>query len=253
MTARFAAAHPGKMGDALYCLPVIRHLYEQTGESFDFYTSEYCEPMRSLFEYQSCINKFIVSHEYKVERMDMGCQPADVPINGNYDHVYQLGFHRGPDRPLHQFIASEIGITIPLAVQYEYPEMANNMKRAIDHVAEGYYCIAPRGHTSFGTLFDALAQRIPCVIIGGPGDYRGYGVDLTELTFLETVTLLARAKGFIGLMSSQLVLANGFPYPKIAPWDGKSWDMSHVIWQGSNHYPINPSVDQVLNLLGDAL
>jgi hypothetical protein len=66
---------------------------------------------------------------------------------------------------------------------------------------------------------------------------------------LSTLSILSGAKGFVGLMSSQLVLANGFPYPRIAPHDGRSWDMRHVINTEYNHYPINPSVEQILSLL----
>lgn len=245
MTAKFATAHPGKMGDALYSLPFIRHIYNTTGEKIDFYTSDYCAPMRRLFEYQSCINEFVVSPHYRVERMDMGCQPADILIDKPYEQVYQLGFHRIPDRAIHQFIAAEQGVTIPLAVEYEFPKLTGPL------VDSTYICIAPRSPSSFQSLFDALADRVTCVVIGGPGDYSGHGLDYTGKDFLETLSIMSGAKGFVGLMSSQLVLANGFPYSKIAPWDGRSWDMSHVIYQASNHYPVNPSVDHILSLLGD--
>lgn len=248
--ARYAAFHPGKIGDALYALPFIRFIYGQIGEKLDFFTSDYCEPMRSLFEYQHCINSFNIAPGYKIERMDMGCQPPFADIKG-YEHVFQLGFQRVPDRAIHQFIAKEQGVDIGLGIRYDYPEMSYTLKSALEKTVglDEYICIAPRGNTSFGNLFDTVAQRMPAVIIGGAGDYRGYGVDLTQLDFLETTTVLSRARGFIGLMSSQLVLANGFDYPRIAPWDGSSWDMRHVCYTEYNHYPVNPSTDDILKLL----
>src|SRR5215203_1438962 len=103
---RIAACHPGKIGDALYTLPTLRYIYGVTGSKIDFYTSEYCEPMRSLLEYQPYINSFNIAPNYKVERMDMGCQPWYMPIEG-YDQVFQLGFQTVPDRAIHQFIAKE--------------------------------------------------------------------------------------------------------------------------------------------------
>ncbi len=240
--SKFVATHPGKMGDALYSLPFIRHIYKETGVKFDFYTSNYCRPLKELFEYQSCIDRVIIPDNYVIERMDMGCQPAHMPVEDGYDKVYQLGFQRIPDRAIHQFIAHEQGVDIPLSIEYEFPKLISGYGE--------YICIAPRGETSFRNLFDGVAQRTKSVIVGGAGDFTGYGYDATGLNMLQTLSILSGAKGFLGLMSSQLVLANGFPYPKVAPHDGMSWDMGHVIYNASNHYPVNPSVDQVLALLG---
>lgn len=242
---KFAAAHPGKMGDALYTLPFIRHIYRETGTQFDFYTSDYCAPLKELFEYQDCIDQVIIPENYRVERMDMGCQPWQMPIPDGYDKVYQLGFQRIPDRAIHQFIAHEQGVDIPLAVEYDYPELDLSPYH-------NYICIAPRGETTFKQLFNGVAQHTNSVIIGSTDDYTGFGFDVTGKNMLDTLTILAGADGFLGLMSSQLVLANGFGYPKVAPHDGHSWDMGHVIKQASNHYPINPSVEQVVQLLRGA-
>lgn len=242
----WAAAHPGKIGDALYTLPMLRYLSRTHGVTFDFYTSKYCEPLKRLFEYQSCINRFIISDTYQVERMDMGCQPAHVPIPNEYEQVYQCGFTSVPDGMLHQFIAKQHGITIPLAVEYEYPQASVGSPVTPGALPDEYVCLAPRGDSSYGRVFDEVADRTACVVIGGRGDYRGRGYDLSGLDLLYTLTVLSGARGFVGLMSSQLVLANGFSYPKVVPHDNRSWDMRHVVNQASNIYLINPSVEQVL-------
>lgn len=246
MTNKFAAAHPGKMGDALYTLPFIRHIYNETGMKCDFYTSSYCAPLMDLFEYQSCIDKVIIPDNYVVERMDMGCQPWYMPVPDEYERAYQLGFQRIPDRAVHQFIAHEQGVDIPLAVEYEYPKS--------DTIYNRYVCLAPRHPSSYDRLFYLVAEELErrdfdVVVIGGKGEYIGIGYDYTGASMLKTVSLLSDAVGFMGLMSSQLVLANGFSYPKVSPHDGRSWDMGHVVKQASNHYPINPSVEEVLALL----
>jgi len=46
-----------------------------------------------------------------------------------------------------------------------------------------------------------------------------------------------------------LALANGFEIPKVAVHDGRSWDMRHIISSSTNHYPINPTAEQVLEIL----
>ena len=249
--AQLAAAHPGKMGDALYSLPAMRYIYGQTGSHFDFYTSEYCEPLRTLFEYQPYINNFIVSDTYKVERTDMGCQPAHVPIPDKYDAVYQFGFTEIPDTSLHQYMARKVGINVDLGVRYEYPEMTESFKKMLrdQGVTPGEYVVlAPRNPSSYQALFNELAERLPAVIIGLEHEYDGYGIDMTGLDFLETCTILSQARAFIGLMSSQLVLANGFDIPRIAPHDARSWDMRHVVNTHLNHYPVMSDVETLIRL-----
>jgi hypothetical protein len=236
-----AVTHPGKMGDTLYALPLARLLYGINGEKIDFYTSEYCRPLKELIEYQQYINQCIIPANYTIERMDMGCQPWLMPVQEGYSQVYHAGFKSVPDRAIHQFIASEHGYYGPLGISYEYPVQTR--------YKGDYICIAPRGETTYKELFNSLAQDTQAIIIGGKGDYTGYGIDATGISMLDTLSLLAYAKGFVGLMSSQLVLANGFPYPKISPHDGKSWDMRHVVYTASNHYPINPTLADLKALL----
>ena len=81
------------------------------------------------------------------------------------------------------------------------------------------------------------------------GEKVGIGVDKTGVDMLDTLTLLAHSIGFVGLMSAQLVLANGFPIPRISPHDNIHWDMRHVINTSFNNYPINPTVEHVKALL----
>lgn len=243
-----AVTHPGKMGDTLYALPLARLLYGINGEKIDFYTSEYCRPLKELIEYQPYINRCIIPNSYVIERMDMGVQPWLMPVQDGYSQVYHAGFKNVPDRAIHQYIAAEHGYNGPLGISYAYPEIHDiRLKAILD--TEDYICVAPRGQTTFIDLFSNIADTTNAIIIGGEGDYIGYGYDATGISMLDTLSILAGAKGFVGLMSSQLVLANGFSYPKIAPHDGKSWDMRHVVYTASNHYPVNPTLEHVKDLL----
>lgn len=242
---RIAISMPGKMGDALYALPTARYLYGVTGKKIDFYTSSYCLPMKRLVEYQPYIHEFIIPDGYIVERMDMGVQPWNMPIPNEYDEIHQLGFRGIPDTMLHQYMAKTAGITAGLAIAYDYPRISNPLGKP-------YIAIAPRGDTTYNQLFNDIADLYPSIIIGGNGDYLGHGVDMTGKDMLDTLSLLDHATAFIGLMSSQLVLANGFNIPRIAPHDGIHWDMSHVVQYHLNHYPINPTVADIKHLLDSA-
>jgi len=228
-----AASHPGKLGDALYSLPFIRYLANSTGFPVDYYTSTYCEPMRKLMEYQSCVNSFTVLEDFVIERYDIGCQPWLMPIPDKYSKVYHCGFRNVPDRMLHQYIAAIHGIYEPLAIEYEYPTLTEPLSN------ENYIVIAPRGQTSFRQLFNEIAENYNTVVIGGKDEYTGRGRDCTGLDMLDTLSILSKAKGFIGLMSSQLVLANGFDIPRIG-LNGVWSDMRHAINTARNIYPKEP-------------
>lgn len=241
---KIACSHPGKMGDAIYALPAIRKACEIDNAIADFYTSDYCKPLKKLFEYQSCINKVCIPDNYVIERMDMGVQPYQMPIDISiYKRTYQMGFRWVPDRTIPDFIALSVGIPLPVVVEYEYPDF--------ETLDEPYVVIAPRGETSFKQLFlDFIAIcPIPCVVIGGVGDDIGDGYNQTGLNLLETTTWISKSIGFFGLMSSQLALANGFDIPKIAPHNGINWDMRHVVYSDTNFYPVNPTVEEILRIL----
>jgi len=241
---KLAFTMPGKIGDALYALPMMKEICELKGCESDFYTSDYCEPLRNLFEYQSYIDKFIVPREYKIERMDMGIQPWKMPVNlSKYETTYHLGFRYVPDKPLHLFMAHSLGFNLTYGISYQYPE--------VETLNEPYLVLAPRGETSYKNLFldfiDVYSYKV--VVIGGKGDYIGKGIDKTGLDFLDTLSWIANSLGFVGIMSSQLVLANGFNIPKIAVHDGKSWDMRHIVRSETNFYPVNPTAVDILKLL----
>lgn len=241
---KIACTHPGKIGDALYALPAVREACKLHKALADFYTSEYCRPIKKLLEYQSYIHRVYIPDYYKILRMDMGVQPWRIPVDvGEYDMTYHMGFRRVPDKAIPDFICESIGMS-PSKVQYEYPDFITNN--------EPYIVVAPRGETSFKKLFIDFIELcpLPCYIIGGETDDIGSGIDITGMDFLETTTWIAKSKGFVGLQSSMLALANGFDIPKVAVHDGVHWDMRHVIYSDTNFYPVNPSVREIMKLLG---
>ena len=183
----------------------------------------------------------------------MGVQPWYIPVDKSlYDVVWQLGFRQVPDRPLPNFIAITAGIQANknLKVEYNCPDF--------ETLDEPYITIGPRGRTTFEPLYIDIIEQSPVKVvqIGGLGDAVGNlshenTVDQTGLDMLETCTWIKKSKGFIGLMSAMLVLANGFDIPRISPHDAKSWDMRHVIRSEYNFYPVNPSAEECLELIND--
>lgn len=247
---------PGKMGDALYSLPTIKLLCQEWKMQADFYTSEYCEPLRRLVDYQSYIRAFIVPPAYKILRDDIGIQPWQMPIDSRlYDRVVHLGFRCVPHTNIPEFIARQVGAPYNKLdrIEYEYPD--------IETLDEPYICVSPRGKTTYFELFREVIIHSPVAVavIGGPHDGVTAAerttsdkpiIDLTGLDMLETVSWLSSCIGFIGLMSAMLVLANGFDMVKIIPHDGIHWDMRHVLYTPSHRYLILPNRNQVMAEMG---
>lgn len=248
-----AVAHPGKMGDALYALPAVKWLCKKYGCKADFYTSEYCKPLTPLLEYQPYINKAVIPEEYRIEHMGCGIQPWHMPIpEDNYDAVFQLGFKQTPDKSLHDWIRESVGISEQLPVAYECPEEHVGFYDIAPPLNQTYVVLCSNGETSFKPLFEEFVQKCPFPIVHvGKEEIRGLfnvAYDIAGLSsFLNDCSWIKNARAFVGLMSSNLVLANGFDVLKVAPHDGVHWDMRHVIKESYNWYPINPTAQEIVD------
>ena len=237
-----AVSAPGKLGDALYSLPAIRWLCEKHGCQADFYTSEFCRPMLRLMERQSCIRHARVSEEYVVSGDGPGIQPWFVPVpNNGYEAVYHLGLRENPHRNIRDHIAGSVGAPDGLPVSYEFDD-----HREFDG---DYVVMAPRGGTTYKPMFEEIIRRcpFPVVQVGSAGEAVAGGIDRTGLDLLDTLPIIANCRAFVGLMSSNLVLANAFPCIKVAPHDGIHWDMRHVLYGSRNHYPVTTSAVDILH------
>lgn len=238
-----AITHPGKLGDLLYSIPAAKWLCEQHGSQADFYTSTYGIRAKELLERQSYINKVFLSENYVQTGSAPGIQPWEVPVNDGYTHTYHLGFKSYPDGPLKEHICNSVGAPTDLPIHYEF-----------DHGFEfdgDYIVVAPRGQSSFSELFTDIIRHspFPVIQIGAPGDAMPGGIDCTDKNMLESLPILAKCRAFIGLMSSNLVLANAFPCLKIAVHDGIHWDMRHVVRSPTNLYHVPSNAGDVIQLI----
>lgn len=240
---------PGMMGDAIYSLPTIKYLAVSHQTKIDFWTSPYCAPLKKLFEYQSYIKSFNVLDSYKLIGNGPGFQPwfMEVPQD-EYDQVFQMGFRSNPYCNLRDFISISVGAPPGLPIMYEFP----TRKSPFSNDGKPKVIVAPRGETTYKGLFLEVIESkdFDAIQVGADQDAISERGDFTGLDFLPTLGLMVYADAFLGLMSSNLVLANGFPdMIKIAPHDGKSWDMRHVIYSDTNKYPIDPIYDQVKEMI----
>lgn len=207
---KYAFCHPGKIGDALYSLPTIHTVCEKDGAIADFHTSEACLPLKRLILYQEHINSFVIPLEYKIYDYGQGVQPWKMPVRENmYDKVFQLGFKNVPNGPIHRFIAREAGISEKIPdPHYTYPD--------ITFYEEPYMVVAfnfYRGGSLYNT-YKYIIENSPIKVV-----QTGLSVDWVDapsenqmdIDLLEVLSLLSKAKIFVGFYSGLLALANGFP------------------------------------------
>lgn len=224
-------SHGGKHGDILYGVPLMKRISELTGEKIDFYTSKEYSSTRRLLEHQDYINAVIVPPTYKIDHFGWGVQPWDFrPFvdTSKYTEFYQLGYRAFPDRSLPNWYAHTIGmdnLSVPCLNMFKYPEV-----KTLDG---DYVVMASRRSLDFPNTFKHFIDicPVPIVQIGGIREdwpCREGDISIIQLDWLETVSWISKAKGFIGIISSQGALAHNFDIPKVFPFhDG--WDMRHVV------------------------
>ena len=249
-----AIVNPGLMGDVLYCLPAARWLCEQAGDLCDFHTTSYCHPLKRLLEAQHFIRHVV----YYPEGMDWW---ADPPLNGYAAH-HTLRIQGPGDLTgsLRDTFAAKAGAPAGLPIRYDLPGIMG----ITDPPAQRFVVVAPSGiagRAGFSqrpVLYEFVhVSPWPVVQVGGVGDYVGElpacGLDRTGLDFLDTAPWMLAASCFVGPISSQLALAEGFDIPKIVVDDGNWRSMRDVIRTPRHRYLANPSVAALLQCVSEAM
>lgn len=198
---KIACTHPGKMGDLLWSLPTVNALSKKYDTKIEFITSKYCAPLKEFLEYQEFIEKVIISEEYVAQHHDFGTQPWEVPVDGQYDEVFHLGFRETPQKHLRDYMA-ELADIEPLDFIAKYPAF---------NPPDGYISIAASSrwfYTKANYLLLKIAReiRLPIVWIGERIE-TDIGINLTGLDFLHTASVLAHASTTVSYSSSNGVLA----------------------------------------------
>lgn len=254
--SRIAVTHPGKMGDALYTLPTIRYLWS-LGNTIDFFTSEYCRPIKDFMEFQQPVDRAFVVENYQIQHTRLGVQPWRMPVSTNgYDLVMHLGFRKEPTTRLDWFIAEQAGIDkekLP-PIQYDYPWDTDSYIMP----DQPYIIVAPdgRGSGRYRELLEEINEICPVLTVAvgaawGPEQVAMMvDVDMMGRSFLDTAAWMANSIGFVGMLSSMLVLANGFDIPKVCLLPRKNPKLHHCVQSKNNSYMFMPTAQEVLRSLG---
>lgn len=245
-----AISHPGKIGDLLYCLPTVRHIAKITGCKPDFWTSKLCEPAVSLLKAQSYINDVFVAEKYVPQHDGCGIQPWQLQPEKSYDKVYHMGFREYPQGRLVDYYPSIHGFTmVDTTIKYDFPEMK--------HIQPKSVIICPGRNQTLKGIFENIIKNLcrdNIVYQIGPkeelvnADWVNV-YNFPDMNMLETLTELSGCRLFIGTLSANLVLANGFPdLKKVVLCEPERWCPRHDIHTANHHYIVPSSLGQVLSL-----
>jgi ADP-heptose:LPS heptosyltransferase len=231
---KIAVTHPGKIGDLLYCLPTVRHISKILDSKVDFWTQRECLPVKELLEAQSYINKVCINESYVKQHDGCGVQPWLLEPVGNYDRIYHMGLRNYPQGRLVDYYPAVHGFTFcDTTISYDMPVSQPSPPCVV--VCPGRN---PLLKGLFSQIMKELAKENVVVQIGPENeliDVNTHGAINCNLNMLETVQTLNYAKLFIGTLSANLVLANGFPCKKIIICEKERHFAAHDI-NSDNHF-----------------
>jgi hypothetical protein len=232
-----ACSHPGRCGDAIFCLPTIKALCARHQCQADFYTSDWCAPIEPLMRYQPFIHDFIIPPDYRIEGHGIGIQPWNMPIDRTkYEAVYQLGFKEYPKIPLPDHIAASADFE-PLPLELEYP-----MGRALD----GNYLVAcsksvnecAQAFPESPMFFQDMSALMRLVIVGMQPLRLELDLVHHQMNLLEVASAMHYSKGVLCSPSTPHTIAAFIPGVKMVTLK-HHWLDERQMWKGSKQLVFN--------------
>lgn len=193
----------GKLGDSLFCLPVISDYKKRTGHRTIFALSSlflYSLELKELLEMQWCIDELVYFHHDELkcelrskENLIKYHIPRDMlpsPYNEYNFDMYDLGFHKWPDKYISELYAEEYGFNVDYDfvlnygdIDYTYKDVKVKVDKYEDLQLESFtdyyllessnsivkniqYAAGAKEVLTFSTGFSVLATlaRIPITI-----------------------------------------------------------------------------------------
>jgi hypothetical protein len=239
-----AVAHPGKIGDLLYAIPVVESLCKKHNCSTDFYTSEYCRPVIPLLEYQPYIEKVVIPEDYVLTGYGQGVQPWKMPVNGTHDHVYQMGVSGWPEVGMIEHYARKFEIA-PSPFHFDCPPLDIGLGN------QAYLVISVCRRTAgryARAVIEEFGSTWPIIQLGGAGELPlldGVYND-RPFDFLESASILNSAYLYAGGTGANSVLAIAFHnLPSVVAY-AFMIDDRHLVPAPQVTYMREPSIDEYI-------
>lgn len=202
-----------KIGDLLFCLPTAKALAKKHNLPVDFYTSQYCQPVLSLLEYQGFISRAIVPPSYKIEGYYRGIQPWQMPVTEEYEHIYHLGFSDWPVTNMIDYYAQIVDI-VPEQYQIDCPYYPDEtiVDRSILKDRPLALCVTtPIPLSWFEQIIHAVHGKVPIIQLGeSNGEIRWWAENKKMPGFLDTASIFKHCRAFFGSRGANTVLSIAF-------------------------------------------
>lgn len=236
---------PGKLGDLLYTLPIIKEYHKLTGHDISILTSEYCRPAIPLLISQPYIKNALIDDSYVCLSNMCGMQPPELRELKGYDKIFQLGFRRdiigSPLSYLHIVNSFEATMKIRYGINLNHWDHDDKYIHVEDATTQNYIVFNNYGHAfymAFKThgpghtrliglwhdLFHLIKKNTltKILIITGPDEvkyheehFKDIGKIYVPKDLLDAASVIAKASMFIGLPSCPYVLADGLKIPRL--------------------------------------
>ncbi len=229
---------PGKLGDLLYSLPVVRALGRRLGMPVEFMTSAYCAAALPLLQCQPYLSGVRLDTAYRLQVLGFGCQPWRMSEPPGYRRVLHLGFRPQRARRLafrqhlieyfflslehHYGLALEPELDEPYLFLEPSPPAASQPYLLLHPWGQSLEQAAPAGFRE--ALFDywrrlAGLAALPVRLVLGPGEEAGPLARLGRVhrpaDLLELARLMLGAVCFLGVESAPAAVANGLKVPRL--------------------------------------
>ncbi len=244
-----AICTPELHGDVLWTVPAARYLARKHGCLVDYWLSYRGASTADLLRVQTFVNDVILDGVW----VPRGGRTEEVDLaRGNYEAVYQLGFHESLDNlTLLDYFCRRAGVPrqghhleIPVGCPEEplpeVPYIVMDAKKVDGSMH--------RWHEMFREFVRHCS--LPVLEIGVPGCAVAVdcgSIDHCRHGFLHAAACIAQCKYFVGTISAPLVMADAFPeVRRIAVHDGRSWCMDQVTKSPMNYYPVTFDYREIL-------
>jgi len=227
--------HAGKMGDLIYCLPVLRALHRTTGERIHLTTSGLCYQLGPLLEEQSYIAEVVVddTRPYKLTNGETTNWEFYAPGEGLNLSLQPTMFRPEAPIPWTLAYAEVAGVTLEPADYVAFPSLVNHRRWFQAHQVsfDGVpsrqtptAIIAPDGETMTSAhwmiwrdLINALSPQYTVFLVGKTKSMSFDNArDLLGLTTVSTMArLIAEATLFIGAHSAPWQIARHTEVPAV--------------------------------------
>ena len=218
---------PGKIGDLLFSLQIVREIVDLYGAPVTLVTTPYCEPAAALVLRQSAlVAEVFIDKGYQPTADDPGMQPwhLDIPRQSPHRDIIQLGLRRHPWPG--ENIADAIGFPFGMKARpgpWLVPARVDPAGHSVFSAPVTDVTIAPLMDTWRTRLLATASIGRRCIVAGSPAELQVYesiglqhvpGIELRACADLaDFADVLDGAANFFGVASSPAVVAAGMGLP----------------------------------------